>query len=173
MHCIISLWFPGDKVLIRCVKSLKPYSGKSVADEDDDEDDDEDYDNEARRGAVPSQGRIMEVDVMSQAYHIGGSDHFHCVSGKEDDTFFKALCFCLCVSFGLFAAYLNPLHLLSTPVHLKVILRLFCCTAVLSCGTKGIPKTAVGLRMNVGKLESRMLCRRMEKDGIIKVSAGL
>uniref|UniRef100_A0A671TTZ8 Ral transcription factor IIIC subunit 1 n=1 Tax=Sparus aurata TaxID=8175 RepID=A0A671TTZ8_SPAAU len=99
----------GDKVLIRCVKSLKPYSGKSVADEDDDEDDDEDYDNEARRSAVPSQGRIMEVDVMSQAYHI-----------------------------------------------------------VLSCGTKGIPKTAVGLRMNVGKLESRMLCRRMEKDGIIK-----
>ncbi|XP_073327021.1 general transcription factor 3C polypeptide 1 isoform X3 [Pagrus major] len=99
----------GDKVLIRCVKLLKPYTGKSVADDDDDDDDEEDYDNEARRRAVPSEGRIMETDVLSQAYHI-----------------------------------------------------------VLSCGTRGIPKSAIGLRMNVGKLESRMLCRRLERDGIIK-----
>lgn len=108
MRCIISLWFPGDKVLIRCVKSLKPYSGKSVADEDDDEDDDEDYDNEARRSAVPSQGRIMEVDVMSQAYHIGGSDHFHCVSGKEDDTFFQGFMFLFVCQFRALCCIFEP-----------------------------------------------------------------
>ena len=111
LHCIISLCFPGDKVLVRCVKLLKPYFGKSVSD---DEDDEEDYDNEARRSTVPSEGRIMEIDVMSQAYHIGRSGHFHCVSGKDDDTVFKTSCFCLYVSFGLCAAYLNPLALLST-----------------------------------------------------------
>lgn len=46
---------------------------------------------------------------------------------------------------------------------------LFSCASVLSCGTKGIPQSGVGFRMNVGKLESRMLCRRLERDGVIKV----
>lgn len=45
----------------------------------------------------------------------------------------------------------------------------FFCTAVLSRGTKGIPQSSIGFRMNVGKLESRMICRRLEKDGMIKV----
>ncbi|KAM7394584.1 hypothetical protein PAMP_021375 [Pampus punctatissimus] len=39
---------------------------------------------------------------------------------------------------------------------------------VLSCGAKGIPQSGLGSRMNVGKLESRMLCRKMERDGTIK-----
>lgn len=128
-----------------------------------------------RREEAPSLHRAESWRLMSchRPITLVGLITFTVCRAKRMIHFFKALCFCLCVSFGLFAAYLNPLALLSTPVHLKVILRLFCCTAVLSCGTKGIPKTAVGLRMNVGKLESRMLCRRMEKDGIIKVSAGI
>ncbi|KAM9792810.1 general transcription factor 3C polypeptide 1 [Neosynchiropus ocellatus] len=39
---------------------------------------------------------------------------------------------------------------------------------ILSCGTKGITKSYVGAKMNIGKLESRMICRRLEKDGLIK-----
>uniref|UniRef100_A0A8C9X1D0 B-block binding subunit of TFIIIC domain-containing protein n=1 Tax=Sander lucioperca TaxID=283035 RepID=A0A8C9X1D0_SANLU len=46
---------------------------------------------------------------------------------------------------------------------------LFGCNAVISCGPKGIPQTGIGSRMNVGKLESRMICRRLERDGVIKV----
>lgn len=57
---------------VRCVKLLKPYSKKSVIDDDDDDDeDDEDYTREGR--AVPPVGRIMEHDVLSQAYHISRS----------------------------------------------------------------------------------------------------
>nr|XP_046226632.1 general transcription factor 3C polypeptide 1-like [Scatophagus argus] len=98
----------GNKVLVRCLKLLKPYARKGVTDDDDDEDEDEEDDAEPRRG-LPSEGRIMEHDVLSQAYRL-----------------------------------------------------------VLSCGTKGIPQRSVGFRMNVGKLESRMICRRLEKDGVIK-----
>ncbi|XP_040001751.1 general transcription factor 3C polypeptide 1 [Xiphias gladius] len=98
----------GNKVLVRCLRLLKPYTKKGVAD-DDDEDEDEEDDAGARRKAFPPEGRIMEKDVLSQAYHI-----------------------------------------------------------VLSRGTKGIPQTGIGYRMNVGKLESRMLCRRLERDGLIK-----
>lgn len=97
----------GSKVQVRCVKLLKPYSKKSVDDDDDDDEDDEDYTGEGR--AIPPVGRIMEHDVLSQAYHI-----------------------------------------------------------VLSCGSKGIPQSGIGLRMNVGKLESRMICRRLERAGLIK-----
>lgn len=65
----------GNKVQVRCVKLLKPYLKKGVVDDDDDEDeDDEDYSGGGR--AVPPEGRIMEHDVLSQAYHIGRSDHF-------------------------------------------------------------------------------------------------
>ncbi|XP_070683568.1 general transcription factor 3C polypeptide 1 [Pempheris klunzingeri] len=98
----------GNKVLVRCLRLLKPYVRKGVADDDDDEDEDEEDDTAARRD-LASEGRIMENDVLSQAYRI-----------------------------------------------------------VLSCGTKGIPQSGIGFRMNIGKLESRMICRRMERDGVIK-----
>lgn len=48
----------------------------------------------------------------------------------------------------------------------------FFCTAVLSCGTKGIAQSKIGLRMNVDKLEARMICRRLQKDGAVKVRRG-
>ncbi|XP_050926445.1 LOW QUALITY PROTEIN: general transcription factor 3C polypeptide 1 [Lates calcarifer] len=98
----------GNKVLVRCLRLLKPYTKKGVTDDDDDDEDDED-DTGARRKAFPPEGRIMEKDVLSQAYHI-----------------------------------------------------------VLSCGTTGIPKSGIGSRLNIGKLESRMLCRRMDREGLIK-----
>ncbi|XP_045903076.1 general transcription factor 3C polypeptide 1-like [Micropterus dolomieu] len=97
----------GKKVLVRCARLLKPYTGKSVTEDDDDEGEDEEVDTGRR--ALPLEGRIMEKDFLSQAYHI-----------------------------------------------------------VLSCGTKGIPQSGIGVRMNVGKLESRMICRRLERDGLIK-----
>lgn len=62
--------FPGNKVLVRCLRLLKPYTKKGVTDDDDDDEDDED-DTGARRKAFPPEGRIMEKDVLSQAYHIG------------------------------------------------------------------------------------------------------
>ncbi|XP_070771379.1 general transcription factor 3C polypeptide 1 [Enoplosus armatus] len=99
----------GNKVLVRCLRLLKPYTRKGVADDDDDEDDEEEDDTGGGRRALLSEGRIMEKDVVSQAYHI-----------------------------------------------------------VLSCGAKGIPQSSIGFRMNVGKLESRMLCRKLERDGVIK-----
>ncbi|XP_031719024.1 general transcription factor 3C polypeptide 1 [Anarrhichthys ocellatus] len=95
----------GNKVLVRCLRLLKPYTKKGVTEDDDDDDEDEDYDNRA----LPSEGRVMEKDVLSQAYHI-----------------------------------------------------------VLSCGTKGITQRDIGIRMNVGKLEARMICRRLERDAVIK-----
>ncbi|XP_059189576.1 general transcription factor 3C polypeptide 1 [Centropristis striata] len=99
----------GNKVLVRCLKLLKPYTRKGVTEDDDDEDEDEEDDTGATRRALPPQGRIMEEDVLTQAYHI-----------------------------------------------------------VASSGTKGIAQRGIGLRMNVGKLESRMICRRLERDGAIK-----
>uniref|UniRef100_A0A7N6FIA8 General transcription factor IIIC subunit 1 n=1 Tax=Anabas testudineus TaxID=64144 RepID=A0A7N6FIA8_ANATE len=100
----------GRKVRVRCLKLLKQYTRKGVADDDDDDDDDDDEDNGTRgRTAFPSEGRIMEKDVLSQAYHL-----------------------------------------------------------VLSCGTKGIPRTGIGFRMNIGKLESRMICRTLEREELIK-----
>lgn len=47
----------------------------------------------------------------------------------------------------------------------------FCFDTVLSCGTKGIPRTGIGFRMNIGKLESRMICRTLEREGLIKASS--
>uniref|UniRef100_A0A3B3VBB0 Uncharacterized protein n=1 Tax=Poecilia latipinna TaxID=48699 RepID=A0A3B3VBB0_9TELE len=103
---------PIHKVLIRCIKLLKPYGKKTPADSDDDDEDDDDYAEGGGGGRVlPSEGRIMERDFMSQAYHI-----------------------------------------------------------ILSSGTKGVPHREIGLRMNVGRLESRMICRKMDRDGVIKVN---
>lgn len=39
---------------------------------------------------------------------------------------------------------------------------------VLSSGTKGIAKTGLGFEMNIGKLESRMISRTLEREGLIK-----
>ncbi|CAG5928749.1 unnamed protein product [Menidia menidia] len=39
---------------------------------------------------------------------------------------------------------------------------------VLSSGTKGIPQRAISQKMNVGKLESRMIWRKLERTGFIK-----
>lgn len=68
--------FSGHKVLVRCLRLLKPYSKKSIAEDDideDNDDDDEDY-TEAGR-ALPAEGRIMEQDMLSQAYNIGKQKH--------------------------------------------------------------------------------------------------
>ncbi|XP_042341203.1 general transcription factor 3C polypeptide 1 [Plectropomus leopardus] len=99
----------GKKVMVRCLKLLKPYTKKGVTEDDDDDDDDDEDDTGARGRALPPEGRIMETDVLTQAYHL-----------------------------------------------------------VLSAGTKGIPQRGIASRMNVGKLEARMLCRRLERDGAIK-----
>lgn len=61
---------------VRCLKLIKPYTGKGVADDDDDDDEEEEDDTVVRRRALPSEGRIMETDVLSQAYHISKSDNF-------------------------------------------------------------------------------------------------
>ncbi|KAK2817334.1 hypothetical protein Q5P01_025525 [Channa striata] len=99
----------GSKVLVRCLKLLKPYTRKGVTEDDDEDDEEEGENGTAGKKGFPSEGRIMEKDVLSQAYHI-----------------------------------------------------------VLSSGTKGIPQTGIGFRMNIGKLESRMICRTLEREGLIK-----
>ncbi|XP_029998017.1 general transcription factor 3C polypeptide 1 isoform X2 [Sphaeramia orbicularis] len=99
----------GDKLLVRCLKMVKPYSKKGVADDDDDDDDEDDDESGARRGPFTPEGRIMERDVLSQAYDI-----------------------------------------------------------IVASGTKGIAMRALGCKMNVGKLESRMICRKLEREGVIK-----
>lgn len=63
--------FPGNKVLVRCLRLLKPYSKKGVTEEDMDEDDEEDEDYTEASRPLPPEGRIMEHDMLSQAYHIG------------------------------------------------------------------------------------------------------
>lgn len=68
---------------MRCVKLLKPYTGRGVTDDEDDEDEDDEDDSRARRGALPLEGRIMEKDVLSQAYHIGGFDHFYHLQNRN------------------------------------------------------------------------------------------
>ncbi|KAF3687926.1 General transcription factor 3C polypeptide 1 [Channa argus] len=100
----------GSKVLVRCLKLLKPYTRKGVADEDYDDEEEEGDNGKAGKRGFPSEGRIMEKDVLSQAYHL-----------------------------------------------------------VLSCGTKGIPQTVIGFRMNIGKLESRMICRTLEREGVVSL----
>ncbi|KAG7485330.1 hypothetical protein JOB18_008080 [Solea senegalensis] len=99
----------GNKLLVRVVRLLKPYSKKGVPDDDDDDDEEEEDYSGRRNKAFPPEGRIMEKDILSQAYHI-----------------------------------------------------------VSSCGTKGTPQSEIAYRLNVGKLESRMLCRRLEREGLIK-----
>ncbi|XP_076003891.1 general transcription factor 3C polypeptide 1 isoform X2 [Genypterus blacodes] len=100
----------GTKIHVRCMKLLKPYSKKDTIDDEEDKDDEDDEDEtRVRRRHVPTQGRIMEKDLLSQAYHI-----------------------------------------------------------VSSSGARGISQSALGYRMNVGKLEARMLCRKLERDELVK-----
>lgn len=61
---------------VRCVRLLKPYIKKGVAEEDDDDDEDEDDDGGAGRGGLLTEGRIMEKDLLTQAYHISMFDLF-------------------------------------------------------------------------------------------------
>ncbi|XP_077380152.1 general transcription factor 3C polypeptide 1 isoform X2 [Festucalex cinctus] len=97
----------GKKVHVRCLKLLKPYTGK-VDEWKEDEDDDED-DEGGKRRTGPPIGRVMEKDVLSQAYKM-----------------------------------------------------------IASCGTKGISQTGIESRLNLGKLEGRMIWRKLERDGVIK-----
>lgn len=82
MHLIVSLCSPGKKVMVRCLKLLKPYTKKGVTEDDDDEDEDEEDDNGTRGRALPPEGRIMESDVLTQAYHIGTFDHCPCLPNR-------------------------------------------------------------------------------------------
>lgn len=97
----------GNKVHVRCLKLIKPYSKKGDPVDDDDNNDEEGGGEGS--GALCPEGRIMERDVLSQAYGI-----------------------------------------------------------VVSSGTKGMTSKAIGSRMNVGKLEKRMICRQLEREGVIK-----
>lgn len=75
---ITSHLVPGSKVLVRCVKLLKPYIKKNVAndeEEEGEEDEDEDEDYSGVRRTAPSMGRIMERDLISQAYDISRFEH--------------------------------------------------------------------------------------------------
>ncbi|XP_049576540.1 general transcription factor 3C polypeptide 1 isoform X1 [Syngnathus scovelli] len=40
--------------------------------------------------------------------------------------------------------------------------------AIVSSGTKGIPQSGIASRMNIGKLEARMVWRKLERDGVVK-----
>ncbi|RVE75930.1 hypothetical protein OJAV_G00003630 [Oryzias javanicus] len=100
----------GSKVQVRCLRLVKPYSKKGIPDvmEDDDDDDDEE-DNMPRRSELSIQGRVLERDFVSQAYHL-----------------------------------------------------------VLSYGSKGIPQRDIASKMNIGRLESRMVIRKLEREDLIK-----
>uniref|UniRef100_A0A8K9VGR9 B-block binding subunit of TFIIIC domain-containing protein n=1 Tax=Oncorhynchus mykiss TaxID=8022 RepID=A0A8K9VGR9_ONCMY len=99
----------GTKVVARCLKLIKPYVRKEVVEAEDDDDNDDDDGGGANRKTVPTEGRIMERDFLSQAYGI-----------------------------------------------------------IVSCGTKGISQSALRARMCIGKLESRMICRLLERTDMIK-----
>lgn len=132
---------------MRCLRLLKPYSKKSITEdeiEDDNDDDDED-DAEAGR-ALPAEGRIMEQDMLSQAYHIGQHKH----SQRAHLWSLSRVCGCCFY-----------------PERHEVVFCAF--SPVSSCGSKGIPQSGLKCRMNIGRLEARMICRRLEKEGVIKV----
>ncbi|XP_045078682.1 general transcription factor 3C polypeptide 1 [Coregonus clupeaformis] len=100
----------GTKVVARCLKLIKPYVRKEVVEAEDDDDDNDDEDGGgANRKSVPTEGRVMERDLLSQAY-------------------------------GIFV----------------------------SSGTKGISQSAMRARMCIGKLESRMICRVLERTDMIR-----
>lgn len=59
---------------VRCLKLVKPYSKKGINEEDEDDDEDEEDEAGVSRRAFASEGRIMEKDVITQAYHMGMLD---------------------------------------------------------------------------------------------------
>lgn len=60
----------GTDVFVRCLKLLKPYGQKDVEEEEDDENNDEDGDAPVKRNVL-AEPRIIERDVLTQAYDIG------------------------------------------------------------------------------------------------------
>uniref|UniRef100_A0A3B3CHR6 Ral transcription factor IIIC subunit 1 n=1 Tax=Oryzias melastigma TaxID=30732 RepID=A0A3B3CHR6_ORYME len=62
----------GRKVIVRCLRLVKPYSKKGITDviEDDDDNDDEE-DAMPGGGELSIEGQVLERDLMSQAYHLG------------------------------------------------------------------------------------------------------
>lgn len=98
----------GTDVFVRCLKLLKPYGQKEVEEDEDDENNDEDGDVSAKR-SVLVKPRIIERDLLTQAYDI-----------------------------------------------------------VVSTGTRGISQLALRGRLNIGRLEGRMICRLLERIGMIK-----
>ncbi|XP_043108861.1 general transcription factor 3C polypeptide 1 [Puntigrus tetrazona] len=97
----------GTDVFVRCLKLLKPYGQKEEEDEED-ENNDEDGEASVKR-SVLSEPRIVERDMLTQAYDI-----------------------------------------------------------VVSTGTRGISQSALRGRLNIGKLEGRMICRLLDRIGTIK-----
>lgn len=57
-------------MVARCLKLIKPYVRKEVVEAEDDDDNDDDDGGGANRKTVPTEGRIMERDFLSQAYGI-------------------------------------------------------------------------------------------------------
>lgn len=55
---------------MRCLKLLKPYGQKDVEEEEDDENNDEDGDAPVKRNVL-AEPRVIERDVLTQAYDIG------------------------------------------------------------------------------------------------------
>ncbi|KAM6972435.1 general transcription factor 3C polypeptide 1 [Aplochiton taeniatus] len=99
----------GTKILVRCVKLIKPYEKKDlVAGADEDENEDEDG-AAGDLKCLPYRGQTMERDLISQAYQI-----------------------------------------------------------VVSRGARGITQSGIRQSMNIGKLEARMVCRLMERSGMVK-----
>ncbi|XP_051982502.1 general transcription factor 3C polypeptide 1-like isoform X3 [Xyrauchen texanus] len=97
----------GTDAYARCLKLLKPYGQTEDYGDDDDNNDDEG--DAAVKRSVLAVPRIIERDVISQAYDI-----------------------------------------------------------VVSTGTKGISQLALRGRLNIGKLEGRMICKLLERIDMIK-----
>ncbi|XP_026121047.1 general transcription factor 3C polypeptide 1 [Carassius auratus] len=98
----------GTEVFVRCLKLVKPYGQKEAEEDEDDENNDEDGDASAKRNVL-GEPRIIERDMLTQAYDI-----------------------------------------------------------VVSTGTRGISQSVLRGRLNIGKLEGRMICRLLERINMIK-----
>lgn len=62
-------------MFVRCLKLLKPYGQKEAEEEEDDENNDEDGDASVKR-SVLGEPRIIERDMLTQAYDIGQTIHY-------------------------------------------------------------------------------------------------
>lgn len=92
----------GTDVFVRCLKLLKPYGQKEP------EEDEEEEDEEAEAKRSVAEPRVIERDMITQAYNI-----------------------------------------------------------VVSVGTRGISQSALRGRLNIGRLEGRMVCRLLERNNMI------